>query len=59
MKRENEDIRVEVIKNGLTYREIAREMRITPVWLSRVLARELTPTMRRRIDAAIDKCGRK
>jgi len=55
MNRENEDIRVEVVKSGLTYVEIAKEMKISRVWLSRVMARKLTPEMRRRINVAIDE----
>jgi len=55
MNRENEDIRVEVVKSGLTYVEIAKEMKISRVWLSRVMARKLTPEMRRRINEAIDE----
>ncbi len=55
MNRENEDIRVEVVKSGLTYVEIAKEMKISLVWLSRVMARKLTPEMRRRINVAIDE----
>lgn len=55
MNRANEDIRVEVVKSGLTYVEIAKEMNISQVWLSRVMARKLTPEMRRRINVAIDE----
>jgi len=51
----NEDIRVEILKSGLTYRQIAAAMKITPVWLSRAMARKLTPDMRRRINVAIDE----
>ena len=53
--RANEDLRLEIFQSGLTYREIAREMKITPVWLSRVMAGKLTPEMRRRIDVAVDE----
>ena len=64
MVRANEDVRIEVVKSGLTYREIAQAMHISHVWLCRVMARKLTPEMRRRINTAIDelvanKCGRK
>ena len=55
MNRINEDIRVEVVRSGLTYKEIADEMNISRVWLSRVMARKLTPAMRRRINVAIDE----
>lgn len=53
--RANEDLRIEIFRSGLTYREIARAMKVTPVWLSRVMAGKLTPEMRRRIDVAIDE----
>ena len=53
--RVNDDLRVEIFRSGLTYREIARKMGITPVWLSRVMSRKLTPEMRRRINIAIDE----
>ena len=55
MNRENRDIRAEIVKNGLTYAEVARHMRISPVWLSKVLSKKLTPDMRRRINIAIDE----
>lgn len=55
MGKVNEDLRLEIFKSGLSYREIAAEMKITPVWLSRVMARRLTPDMRRRINVAIDE----
>lgn len=63
MSKANEDLRLEIFKSGLSYKEIAAEMKITPVWLSHVMARRLTPEMRRRINVAIDeltvlKCGR-
>ena len=55
MAKANEDLRLEIFKSGLSYREIAREMKITPDWLCRAMARRLTPKMRRRIDVAIDE----
>ena len=51
----NEDLRVEILKSGLTYRQIAAEMKISPVWLSRVMNGKITPDMRRRINVAIDQ----
>lgn len=38
---------------GLTYRQIAKEMNISPVWLSKVMSRDLKPSMRKRILEAI------
>ncbi len=55
MGKANEDLRLEIFKSGLSYREIAAEMKISPVWLSRVMARKITPEMRRRINVAIDE----
>lgn len=55
MGKANEDLRLEIFKSGLTYREIADEMKISTVWLSRVMAKKLTPEMRRRINVAIDE----
>ena len=51
----NEDLRLEIFKSGLSYREIAEEMKIHPVWLSHVMARKLTPEMRRRINVAVEE----
>lgn len=55
MVKPNQDLRIEILKSGLTYRQIAKAMEITPVWLSRAMARKLTPDMRRRIDVAVDE----
>lgn len=55
MNKANEDLRLEIFKSGLSYKEIAEEMKISRVWLSRVMARKLTPEMRRRINVAIDE----
>ena len=51
----NEDLRLEIFKSGLTYREIAKQMGITYIWLSRAMSRKLTPEMRRRITEAIER----
>lgn len=53
-KTRNMDIRLEVCRNGLTFRSIAREMNISYEWLSRVMCGEITPEMRERITTAID-----
>ena len=50
----NLDIRITVADKGLTYRQIAEVMGVTPVYLSRVMAKELKPSMRTRILNAID-----
>ena len=52
------DIRITVADKGLTYRQIAEVMGVTPVYLSRVMAKELKPSMRTRILNAIDELER-
>lgn len=55
MGKANIDLRLEIVKAGLSYRDVAEEMHISQEWLSRVLARRVTPDMRRRINNAIDE----
>ena len=54
----NIDIRITVADKGFTYRQIAEIMGITPVYLSRIMAKELKPSMRTRILNAIDELER-
>ena len=56
---ENVDIRIIVSGKGLTYRQIAAEMGVTSVYLSRVMAVQLKPMMRIRILNAIDSLEEK
>lgn len=51
----NLDIRITVAGEGLKYTQIADVMGITPVYLSRIMAKELKPSMRTRILNAIDE----
>ena len=51
----NLDIRIVVADKGITYRQIAEVVGVTPVYLSRVMAKELKPSMRARILIAIDE----
>ena len=51
----NIDIRITVADKGFTYRQIAEIMGITPVYLSRIMAKELKPSTRTRILNAIDE----
>lgn len=51
----NADLRAEIVRCGLSYRDVAAGMKISPEWLSRVLSRKITPDMRRRINCAIDE----
>ena len=50
----NLDIRMTLSDKGITYRQVAAEMGITPVYLSRLMADDLRPSMRERVLAAID-----
>lgn len=54
----NLDIRLAVDDKGLTYRQIAKVIGVTPVYLSRVMGKELKPSMRTRILNAIDELER-
>ena len=51
----NLDIRLVVDDKGLKYKEIAAEMGVTSVYLSRVMKADLKPGMRERILNAIDR----
>lgn len=51
----NSDIREMVFKSGIRYRAVADEMGISPVWLSRVLAKPLTAKMYKRIISAMER----
>ena len=55
MVKANREIRIEVLKSGLSYKEIAAQMGIGARWLSCVMAKELTPEMKQRIMIAIDE----
>ena len=41
----NLDIRIVVADKGITYRQIAEVVGVTPVYLSRVMAKELKPSL--------------
>ena len=49
----NIDIRVLVSESGLTYKDIAEQMRISPEWLSRLMRYTLSPENRERILSAV------
>ena len=51
----NIDVRVLVSESGLTYKEIAAELGITPEWLSRLMRYTLTAENKARITAAVEK----
>lgn len=55
---ENLEIRLIVSGLGLKYRDIARELGITPSWLSRLMKKPLTKENRDRIMEAIESLGR-
>lgn len=52
---ENVDIRLMVDDLGLKYKDIAKEMNITPPWLSRLMRKPLSLTDRVRIIDAIER----
>lgn len=52
---QNIDIRIIVSGKGLTYRQIAAEMGVTPEYLSRIMSKDLKSGMRERILNAIDR----
>ena len=54
-KMENLDIRLYVKESGLMFKEVAEQMGITDVHLSRVLKNKLKPDMRNRILNAINE----
>ena len=51
----NIDLRVEVSDAHVTYREIARELGITPEWLSTLMRTELSEHNRERVIKAVHK----
>ena len=53
MMLENIEIRRQVAEAKLTYREIAKKIGVTPVWLSRCMRKPLKPEMYVRIVSAI------
>lgn len=55
----NLDIRLEVSESGLTYREIADRMGVSPVWLSTLMRYDLTPANHERIMKAVRELNAK
>lgn len=51
----NQSIRDLVYHHRLTYKRIAEQIGISPEWLSRLLAKELSEGNRVRIETAIDE----
>lgn len=49
----NLDIRLEVSESGLTFKEVAQKMGVSPVWLSTLLRYDLTPANHERIMKAV------
>lgn len=49
----NQDVRRLVADCKLKYKDVAKEMRITPEWLSRLLREDLSPKNRERVLSAI------
>lgn len=55
MNLSNLDIRTIIVNNGLKYKDVAKEMNISPEWLSRLLRNTLTPSDKDRIMNAIER----
>ena len=53
MRVTNLDVRVQVAESGISYKQIAVQMGVTPVYLSRVMGHPLKAGMRGRILAAL------
>ena len=53
MRTANLDMRVIVANSKVSYKQIAAQMKVTPVYLSRVICKPLKPEMRTRILAAL------
>lgn len=51
----NLDIRITVNESGLTYKQIAKEIGISPEWLCRLMRNDLSPENKIRILTAIDR----
>lgn len=51
----NLDIRIIVSEHHLKYKDIAKEMNITPEWLSKLLSNNLTSENRKRILQAAER----
>ena len=52
---ENMDLRVAIMINGIHWKDVAKEMKVSHTYLSRVLGKPLTPYMRARILQAINE----
>lgn len=53
MSIENIDVRLAVSEAGLTYKKIAKQMNLTPEYLSKIMRVQLKPKMKERIIEAI------
>ncbi len=51
----NIDVRLFIQSTGLKYKEVAEQMGVTNVYLSRVLKEDLKPEMRNRILKAVNE----
>jgi DNA-binding LacI/PurR family transcriptional regulator len=51
----NIDVRLFIQSTGLKYKEVAEQMGVTNVYLSRVLKEDLKPEMRNRIIKAVNE----
>ena len=54
----NIDVRQIVSEGGLKYKDLAKEMNISPEWLSRLMRNTLSASNKARIMEAIEKLSR-
>lgn len=54
----NIEVRVQMMENGITQYDLAKELSITPSWVSRLLRKSLSPKDRKRIMSAIEKLSK-
>lgn len=55
----NIDIRIAISDNGLLYKDVAREIGVSPEWFSRLLKNDLSPENWIRISNAIERMKEK
>lgn len=51
----NIEVRVQMMEHGITQYDLAKELSVTPSWVSRLLRSNLSPKDRMRIMSAIEK----
>lgn len=54
----NIEVRVQMMEHGITQYDLAKELSVTPSWVSRLLRNSLSPKDQKRIMSAIDKLSK-